>query len=247
MRRRTERIGTGNAGESFDGMRVVREPALRDEPRLLPEHPKRHAERRGVGARFEKSQQAGEPRPGKRVVHRAERVGNQRRIVEEDDGAGGRIHNRDRLNLKPRRERREPPGRSSGEGTARTTGVAQAEELLERRLRAGVAPQPGRERHRRSFAGSARRPGDRVEDAVNDESADVVREQIGVRDAQIGGRASRCASPGRRPEASPPQPRSRPARIVVIERHLHLTAFERKTEVAVARAPRNRWDLRRGR
>jgi hypothetical protein len=98
------------------------------------------------------------------------------------------------MRTQPRGERRVASGRAARERAARAAGVAQPEEFVERRLCPDVAAQPGRERQRRRLVGPSRRPRDRIQDAVDDERPDLLREQVRVGHAEI--RAVRHARVG---------------------------------------------------
>jgi hypothetical protein len=65
-------------------------------------------------------------------------------------------------------------------------GVAQPEELLQGRVGALGAAQPGRERQGAGLVAAAGGPRHRVEDPVHDQGPDLAGEQVGVGGAQVG-------------------------------------------------------------
>ena len=124
-----------------------------------------------------------DPRRG--VIERTERDADQVRVVEQP-GRAVREHDLRRLLAQASRERGEALGGVARERAGVAARVAQSEELVERRLRAGIAAQARRERHQPRLAATAGRPRDRVEHAVDDQRAHAAGEQVGVGDAEVG-------------------------------------------------------------
>ena len=177
-------VGAGDPGESLDLVHVAGERRVVQADGVA-EREQCVADGLRIVVGLEEGEELREVRPDWRAVHRAERVADQEGVVVEER-LTARVDDGDRALLAElARQRRVALGRAGREraaGPARR--VAEPEELLEGGLRAGVAAQPGRERERRC-RGRPRRPLDRVEDAVDDQGADVVGEQVGVGDAQV--------------------------------------------------------------
>jgi hypothetical protein len=152
------------------------------------------SEHRWFGPCLDIREEARERRPGERVVHRAESIGDEIRIRERNELTGNGIENHVRFRPQTRGERRETGGSIAGKCAIWTAVIAETEELFERGCGSRVAPQPRREWKRRTFARRAGRPGHRVEHTIDDERAEPVGEEVRIRHAQV--RAVRVANVG---------------------------------------------------
>ena len=129
---------------------------------------------------FQIGQQRRCVRPGGGLIQHAEAEGDQVVVGQIERLAGLGIDDLYRAALQPLGEGGVTLSGLAGEGTVRACGITKPEELFQRALGADVAAQAGAERQPCGLGTSARRPRDRVDDAVDDEGPDLSREKVGV-------------------------------------------------------------------
>ena len=155
------------------------------QPGLLRGHLQRRTQRGGVCRGLDEGYELGEERPARRAVHVAERERDEVGVADQERLARLGVDDLDRGGTQSFGQRREPPLRIAGERAARGSRlVAQAEELRQRGLGAGVAAQPSRERQRRRLVTAPGRPGDRIQHPVDDNRPYAIREHVGVGDPE---------------------------------------------------------------